>query len=76
MADAVGWTGLRATKVSEVDDVITRMIETEGPVIVDMQVEKSENCFPMIPSGKAHNDMLLGEADTQGVIQAGGAVLV
>ncbi len=63
MADAFGWTGLRATKVSEVDDVITRMIETDGPVIVDMQVEKSENCFPMIPGGHAHNDMLLGPED-------------
>ena len=63
MAEAFGWTGLRATRVSEVDDVITRMIETDGPVFVDMQVEKSENCFPMIPGGHAHNDMLLGPED-------------
>ena len=63
MAEAFGWTGLRATQVSEVDDVITRMIETDGPVFVDMQVEKSENCFPMIPGGHAHNDMLLGPED-------------
>ncbi len=63
MAEAFGWTGLRATKVGEVDDVITRMIETDGPVFVDMQVEKSENCFPMIPGGHAHNDMLLGPED-------------
>jgi len=63
MAEAFGWTGLRASNVGEVDDVITRMIETDGPVFVDMQVEKSENCFPMIPGGHAHNDMLLGPED-------------
>jgi len=63
LAGAFGWTGLRATNVSEVDDVITRMIETDGPVFVDMQVEKHENCFPMIPGGHAHNDMLLGPED-------------
>ena len=47
-----------------------------SPVIVDCLVEKHENCFPMIPSGKAHNEMLLGEAETQGVIDAKGSVLV
>jgi acetolactate synthase-1/2/3 large subunit len=39
-------------------------------------VTRDENCFPMIPSGKAHNEMLLGDAETEGVIQAEGAVLV
>ena len=63
LAEAFGWTGLRASKVSEVDDVIERMIATDGPVFVDMQVEKNENCFPMIPGGHAHNDMLLGPED-------------
>ena len=52
------------------------MITHDGPVIFDCLVEKHENCFPMIPSGKPHNEMLLGEAETQGVIQSGGAVLV
>ncbi len=63
LAEAFGWVGLRATKVSEVDDVIAEMIATDRPVFVDMQVEKLENCFPMIPGGHAHNDMLLGPED-------------
>jgi acetolactate synthase-1/2/3 large subunit len=45
-------------------------------VIFDCLVEKHENCFPMIPSGKPHNEMLLGNASTKDAIQAGGAVLV
>ncbi|ACI99369.1 acetolactate synthase 3 large subunit [Rhodospirillum centenum] len=60
LAEAFGAVGLRATKVSEVDDVIRTMIETPKAVIVDMCVDQKENCFPMIPGGKAHNEMLLG----------------
>ncbi len=60
LADAFGGVGLRATKVSEVDDVIAEMIATPRAVIVDMCVDQKENCFPMIPGGKAHNEMLLG----------------
>ena len=52
------------------------MLAYNGPVIFDCRVEKHENCFPMIPSGNPHNEMLLGEADTRGVIGAKGAVLV
>ncbi|MEI7607767.1 MAG: acetolactate synthase 3 large subunit, partial [Rhodospirillaceae bacterium] len=63
LAEAFGATGLRATKVSELDEVIKKMIETPGPVIADIAVDPTENCFPMIPGGKAHNDMLLGPAD-------------
>ena len=63
LADAFGWTGLRATKPAEMDDVIKKMIETPGPVIVDVAVDEKENCFPMIPSGAAHNEMLLGPDD-------------
>ena len=63
LADAFGWTGLRATKPSEMDDIIKTMIETPGPVIVDVAVDERENCFPMIPSGSAHNEMLLGPED-------------
>ena len=61
---------------NELDDAIIEMLEYDGPVIFDCLVEKHENCFPMIPSGKAHNEMLLGDASTKGAIQAGGAVLV
>ena len=53
------------------------MINHPGPVIFDCLVEKHENCFPMIPSGKAHNEMLLGaNADTANAIKGEGAVLV
>jgi acetolactate synthase-1/2/3 large subunit len=58
LAEAFGATGLRATQVSELDDVILRMIETPGPVIADIRVDPKENCFPMIPSGAAHNEVL------------------
>ncbi|MCC7273890.1 MAG: acetolactate synthase 3 large subunit [Alphaproteobacteria bacterium] len=63
LADAFGAVGLRATRVDEVDAVIKEMLETPRPVIVDMCVDQKENCFPMIPSGAAHNEMLLGPAD-------------
>jgi acetolactate synthase-1/2/3 large subunit len=63
LAESFGITGLRATHPNEVDDVITQMIKTPGPVIVDMVVTKEENCFPMIPGGAAHNEVLLGLED-------------
>ena len=52
------------------------MINHDGPVIFDCLVEKHENCFPMIPSGKPHNEMLLGDASTVGAIQGAGGALV
>ncbi|MEM7442025.1 MAG: acetolactate synthase 3 large subunit [Pseudomonadota bacterium] len=63
LAEAYGCVGLRASKVEEVDDVIGEMIEIKRPVIVDMCVDQRENCFPMIPGGHAHYDMLLGPED-------------
>ncbi|MCB9947282.1 MAG: acetolactate synthase 3 large subunit [Rhodospirillaceae bacterium] len=63
LAESFGATGLRATKVSEVDDTIREMMSIEGPVIVDMHVDRKENCFPMIPGGAAHYDMILGPDD-------------
>ncbi|MEQ8965154.1 MAG: acetolactate synthase 3 large subunit [Azospirillaceae bacterium] len=63
LAEAFGCTGLRATKVDEVDDVIDAMLAADGPVVADIQVAKDENCFPMIPGGHAHYDMLLGPED-------------
>ena len=60
LADAFHAKGLRATKVEELDDVIREMLETPGPVIADIGVDQKENCFPMIPSGAAHNEMILG----------------
>jgi acetolactate synthase-1/2/3 large subunit len=63
LAEAFGATGLRATRPQDLDAVIARMIETKGPVVVDVCVDQKENCFPMIPSGAAHNEMLLGPGD-------------
>lgn len=76
LAEAFGAKGIICSDPADLDDAIMEMITHDGPVVFDCLVEKHENCFPMIPSGKAHNEMLLGEADTQGVIQASGAVLV
>ena len=76
LAEAFGAKGIYCDNPDDLDDAIIEMIEHDGPVIFDCVVEKHENCFPMIPSGKPHNEMLLGEASTQGAIEAGGAVLV
>jgi acetolactate synthase-1/2/3 large subunit len=63
LAEAFGARGLRASKPAELDDVIKEMIAIEGPVIVDVATDQNENCFPMIPSGAAHNEMILGLDD-------------
>jgi acetolactate synthase I/II/III large subunit len=78
LADAFGAVGLRATKPEEVDPVIKEMLAVDRPVIVDVVVDQMENCFPMIPSGAAHNEMLLGPADRQsgGPLSEEGMVLV
>ena len=57
--------GLRAKTVSELDQVIHDMIETDKTVIADIWVNKEENCFPMIQSGSAHNEMLLSKDQKQ-----------
>ena len=76
LAEAFGAKGILCKDPRDLDDAIMEMIEHDGPVIFDCLVEKHENCFPMIPSGKPHNEMLLGEVETQGVIDAKGSVLV
>jgi acetolactate synthase-1/2/3 large subunit len=77
LAESFGWTGLRAKTPGELDDVIARMIAADGPVIADICVDKQENCFPMIPSGAAHCDMLLGpEDEASRPISEDGMVLV
>ena len=55
--------GLRVTSVDDLDDLIKEMISIDRPVIADVQVDQKENCYPMIPSGAAHNEMLLGPDD-------------
>ncbi|WP_413873738.1 acetolactate synthase 3 large subunit [Albidovulum sp.] len=76
LAEAFGCRGAKVDRPQDLDDAIMAMIAYDGPFILDVLVEKHENCFPMIPSGKPHNEMLLGDASTEGAIQAGGAVLV
>jgi len=77
LAEAYGCVGIRATKPDELDDKIIEMINTDRPVIFDCLVDKEENCFPMIPSGKPHNQMLLGPKDQkQNKITSKGKTLV
>ena len=63
LAESYGAAGLRATKPEEVDDVIKEMLSNDRFTICDIAVDKTENCFPMIPSGAPHNEMLLGPED-------------
>jgi acetolactate synthase-1/2/3 large subunit len=65
LAEAYGCVGIRAEKPGELDDAIARMIEVDAPVIFDCRVANLANCFPMIPSGKAHNEMLLPDEATE-----------
>jgi acetolactate synthase-1/2/3 large subunit len=80
LAEAYGCVGIRAQKPGELDDGIAEMIKVKKPVIFDCRVANLENCFPMIPSGKAHNEMLLpAEANDEAVaaaISADGKALV
>ena len=63
MAEAYGCKGIKATDPRELDEKIQEMIDYDGPVIFDCHVDPTENCFPMIPSGKPHNQMILGPKD-------------
>ncbi len=76
LAEAFGAKGIICSDPDDLDEAIMEMLAHDGPVIFDCLVEKHENCFPMIPSGKAHNEMLLAGVGTQGVIDAKGSVLV
>jgi len=77
LAESFGAVGLRATRPDELDDVIRTMIETDNMVIADIAVDPKENCFPMIPSGAAHNEILLGpEDEAEKPVSEDGMVLV
>ncbi|RDD73414.1 acetolactate synthase 3 large subunit [Paracoccus versutus] len=76
LAEAFGCGGRTVSDPADLDAAIQEMIDYDGPFILDVLVEKHENCFPMIPSGKPHNEMLLGEASTEGAITGAGAALV
>ncbi len=61
LAEAFGCVGMRVSDPKKVDDTIKEMIAIDRPVVCDVVVDQKENCFPMIPSGKAHNEMILGQ---------------
>jgi len=76
LAEAYGCVGIRATKPSELDEKIEEMISINRPVIFDCLVDKMENCYPMIPSGKPHNQMILGPEEGKEEVSAEGKILV
>ncbi len=77
LAEAFGAVGMRVDDAANLDDSIREMIATDRPVIMDVRVEQQENCYPMIPSGKPHNQMLLGPVEPGGeAIADEGKVLV
>jgi len=80
LAEAYGGVGIRCDDPKDLDGAIKEMISVDKPVLFDCRVEKLANCFPMIPSGEAHNNMLLAsdvEADDlQNAIKEEGKVLV
>ncbi len=67
LAESFHATGLRAKTIDDLDRVIREMLAIDGPVIADIAVAKDENCFPMIPSGAAHNEMILAPGQEGGV---------
>lgn len=74
LADAFHAVGMRAETVDQLDDVIRAMLASPHPVIADIAVDPKENCFPMIPSGAAHNEMILGpehEQEAAGITDEG-----
>jgi acetolactate synthase-1/2/3 large subunit len=64
LAEAYGGVGIRCEKPGDLDGAIQEMIDVKKPVIFDCRVANLANCFPMIPSGKAHNEMLLPDEAT------------
>jgi acetolactate synthase-1/2/3 large subunit len=80
LGEAYGCVGMRCKKPADLDAAITAMINVDAPVLFDCRVASLANCFPMIPSGKAHNEMLLGEdvrdEEVESAIGEGGKILV
>ncbi|MCH8188233.1 MAG: acetolactate synthase 3 large subunit [Proteobacteria bacterium] len=76
LAEAFGGVGLRAEKPEDVDGVIQEMVAADGPVIADIVVDQLENCFPMIPSGAAHYEMVLGPDGKIATVSDAGLALV
>ena len=76
LAKSFGIKGIRVNEIDELDHSLDEIINTDGPVIADIRIEKEENCFPMIPSGAAHNGMILSADDNNTNISEVGLALV
>ncbi len=76
LAESYGWKGIRITSEAELEDGIRAMLEHDGPVMVDCHVSKEANCFPMIPSGAAHTEMLLYGDQVAGTMEDEAKALV
>ena len=74
LAEAYGGKGIRCSDPAKLDDAIREMIDYPGPVIFDCLVEKMENCFPMIPSGKAHNEMIMNDLSDDAGVEIGNII--
>ena len=76
LAEAYGWKGIRVSKPEELDAAIAEMLSYDGPVMFDCRVTKNANCFPMIPSGAAHTDMILSSDEVSGTMDDEAKALV
>ena len=76
LAEAYGCLGVRASSPDELDKKIEEMLNYDGPVIFDCVVDQDENCYPMIPSGAAHNEMLLSKDKDNKEVSDEGKVLI
>jgi acetolactate synthase-1/2/3 large subunit len=76
LAEAWGWKGIRIDTADALDDGIAAMLAHDGPVFVDCRVERHANCFPMIPSGATHTEMLLGPEQVSGTVDRAAEALV
>ncbi|MDC0110874.1 biosynthetic-type acetolactate synthase large subunit [Alphaproteobacteria bacterium] len=76
LAKSFGIKGIRVNEIDELDHSLDEIINTDGPVIADIRIEKEENCFPMIPSGAAHNEMILSADDNNTNVSEVGLALV
>lgn len=76
LAESYGWTGILIEDPADLEAGIEKMLATDGPVLVDCRVAKLANCFPMIPSGAAHTEMLLSPEDVKGTMDDQAKALV
>ena len=76
LAEAYGWKGIRCDKPEELDGAIAEMLAYDGPVMFDCRVSKEANCFPMIPSGAAHTEMILHADEVSGTMDDEAKALV